>query len=337
MKAHSHDDFHASSAKRLIRQKWDRPILESALEARNHKLSYFGLPGPNIEDLLDWRDLLGVISGVERLRPHEPEHSEDLERHRRLLVNVSVHDIPNFELLRGEIEDIIGDTLDIDGHTPARNDGKPPHRMRFIYDLVNLDYLGGIGYKERGESKQVRAVKKLFERQYGTSFVLLLTLNVRDKIGKEVTKYLEEVRNRASGELKDIINWYACRPPGEKAYKLKAVIPLFIKRTAEHNMFSSRAYPPIAYSGTGDEKMVHFAFSLTHEVGNFQAFGPQTDEQVLNLPLITVSDGGLIIAAKQHDGFDFTQCESALDFLSDPNRASILSTVPTLTREPRPA
>ncbi|HZS02209.1 MAG TPA: hypothetical protein VFE37_26060 [Chloroflexota bacterium] len=316
MSPRSRRDFDPSANKNLLRRQWDAPILQAAVTSRGRKLTYFGLPGPAIEDLLDWKDLLATRTGVERLRSRAPEHEEDLERHRRLLRNLLVNGISDgFQLLRGEIEDIILDGSDASGMFPMLNDHAPPARMRFLYDLVNLDFTGGVGYRDKhGESKRVRAIKKLFERQNGTGFVLLMTINVRDNLDDELTRYLHERGLRADGDSAALLDWYAARSAGEKDCKLKAVIPLFIRHVAELHLFACHAYPPVSYDGTGRNRMVHFAFDLTFEGGNFQAFSPQTTLDILRLPLMEVRSERLVFG-RQHDGFDYSCCGERLRFL----------------------
>lgn len=220
-----------------------------------------------------------------------------------------------------------------DGAKPSRNDGQPLHRVCFQYDLINLDFLGGVGYRDsKGESKRVRAIKKLFERQQGTDFVLLLTLNVRDGIDDELTSYLEETHSRVDNSLQDMVAWYAGRGKGEKEYKLKAVVPLFIQRIAEHHMFRSWSYPPVVYDGTGRARMVHFVFEFSHTKGNFRAFSEQKPAELLRLPLICIEDRGFRVASKQHHGFDFGQCDSTLGFPAKDIKISVSTDAEALSR-----
>jgi len=323
-------DFDGSQNKIAIRQRWDRPVLDAAMAVHGHVLSYLGLPGPAAQDLLEWRDILGVRTGVERLRRGSVAREEDRERHRRLLRTVMINDISDgFQPLRGEIEDIILDTTDVDGASPLLNDGQPLHRMRFLYDLINLDFFGGVGYRDkRGISKRVRALKKLFERQQGTSFVLLLTFSVRDGLDDELTQYLTETRDRADGELRRIVEWYARCGTGDKDHKLKALVPLFLQRQAEDNMFRCHTYPPIAYDGNGGTRMVHFAFALNHTSGNLRAFSAQSDSDLLKLPLVTVHDGRFRAASKHPCAWDRESCAKVLGFLPHDLRQAILTTLP---------
>src|SRR5205814_3296740 len=114
---------------------------------------------------------------------------------------------------------------------------------------------------------RVRAIKKLFERQQKYNFLFMLTLNVRDDINDELISYLEGAQREVlSQELKDILSWYANCGKGKKNYRLKAVVPLFVRREAERSGFDCFCYPPLAYESTRSEystirsHMVHFVF-----------------------------------------------------------------------------
>src|SRR2546423_5371213 len=106
--------FEGSSNKALVRRQWDLPIIEQWMKKLGHPLSYFGLPGPSISDLLDWRECLEYCTGVERLRKATEQRKEDLNTHRLILKNVMLNGIENFQLLRGQIEDVILDGTDLD-------------------------------------------------------------------------------------------------------------------------------------------------------------------------------------------------------------------------------
>jgi hypothetical protein len=311
-------DFEGTIEKSTLRRCWDLALLTQAHKNKQRLLSYLGLPGPAILDILAWRSVLGTVTGVERLRPHGADRLSDLERHRRMHKNIMVAGIEGFQLLRGEIEDVICESVDIDGTTPKLNDGGRPHDLRFQYDVINLDFYGGVAYRSKhGEHKRVRAIKKLFERQQGTDFALFLTINVRDEVGPELTRYLKESSERVDSETRTVLRWYATRTGGERDYKLKAVLPLFVQHEAESRLFTCQSFPVVSYVGNGDAHMVHFAFTLESQKGNFQAFSQQKIRDLLRLPMVRVVGERFIIPSKQHEGFDATTCMSMFDFLGE--------------------
>jgi hypothetical protein len=234
------------------------------------------------------------------------------------------HELEAFQLLRGDVEDVILNGLDVDGEAPKLHTGASAAEMRFRYDLVNLDFLGGVGYPARqggatAGAKRVQALKKLFERQQGHAFVLLLTVNVRDGMGEELRAYLTNTIARVEADLRPTLKWYAERGPAGKKYILKALVPLFVQRMAEDHMFQVHTYPPLAYGGSGQATMVHFAFELIPQQGDLQAFSSQLVHDLIELPLMSTDNGGLGLCAVQHPGFNFEACRGSLEFL--PKRA----------------
>lgn len=321
--------FEGSSNKALVRREWDLPIIKHWMTKLGHPLSYFGLPGPSISDLLDWQPCLGYCTGVERLRKAIEQRKEDLNTHRLILKNVMLNNLEKFQLLRGQIEDVILYGTDLDNTRPYLSIGSSPLISSFHYDLVNLDFLGGMGYKDKkGESRRVRALRKLLERQRGKSFLLILTLNVRDGIDDELIRYLDGAKHGSSDQtFRDILSWYAACAQGMKDYRLKAVVPLFIRREAEVWGFDCFCYPPLVYEGSGSARMVHFAFQLVNTLTILHAYSTQEVLDVINLPLIEIKKERLEIA-KQHPNFDFRCCENQLDFLPEETKIALLGTIP---------
>jgi hypothetical protein len=317
--ARSTRDFASSEAKDCIRRTWDRPVLEARVKTIGHPLAYFGLPGPAIHDLIDWGDLLARRTGVERLR-RGGFRTEDLERHRRLLRTVMTSGLSDgFQLLRGEIEDVILDATDSDGTPPSENDGAPAIRMKFRYDVVNLDFVGGVGHPDHtGQSKRTRAIKELFRRQEGTGFVLLLTVSVRDQIEPELSRFLREVQARVDKATSSDLEWAASGEKGRQSYMLKAALPLFIQHTAEEHMFRCHAYPPVVYRGTGPTRLVHFVFDFDHTTGNFQAVSSQSIRDLVRLQMLEPDPPKFVVSSVQAPGFDEAACLPPLEYLKRP-------------------
>lgn len=296
-------DFKGTQNKRFIRMNWDLPMISKLSAASNRQLSYFGLPGPEIEDIVDWQKHLANCTGVERLRKESADTEEDLQTQRRLMTNIFRKRIPCFTLMRGEIEDIILSGVDSDNHRLPQSIGNPPTFSAFRYDLVNLDFLGGLGYEDREGAKRIRAIKKLIERQKGHNFLLLLTVNVRDKIRKEIVAYLQDKeQSLADQNLKSILHWYGKCGAGMKSYMLKAAVPLFIRAEAEHHNFDCYCYPPVVYEGTESARMVHFVFELNYKNGIFEARSQQPLADVIKTVFLEVQQAKFVIP-QQHEGF----------------------------------
>ncbi len=318
--------FQDTPNKAAIRSRWDLALIQGWRARVGEPLAYFGLPGPEILDLLDWRDCLGRCTGVESpgSTPHERNIADETlgTLNARIMANGfgSV-----FQLLKGDIEDVIIHAVDAHGTAPVLNDGRPAHLARFRYDLVNLDFNSGLDYRRKAGPQRVAAIKKLFERQEGRSFILFLTISVRDNLGDQIESYLRGWQDRDQGPgWRELLEWYLTRTRGEKAYKLKATVLSFVQAVAEPHMFRCTARPPIVYQGYKTQ-MVHFAFELESCPGYLRAWSTQVDRDLIELPLLRCNEGEFNVPA-QHPGFDGARLDGCLAFLPAELRDSILST-----------
>jgi len=333
--------FADTENKAAIRRQWDRALLTRWMRIRRRSLlTYFGLPGPDVCDLIDWKDLLDRHrTGVESVGHTRREQVKAQDEMGRLTTNLFVAGLSSgFQLLRADVEDVLLDGLDSDGSRPLLNDGRAAHAARFGYDLVNLDFDGGLGYRDgSGAARRVAALKKLFERQEGHSFLLFLTINVRDTMGGEIESYLRGLRTRERGPgWQKTLDWYLSRTEGEREYKLKAAVPSFIQTIAEARVFRCTSRPPIAYEGHERAHMIHFAFeleavALDGQPANLRGFSVQDDIDLIELPLIRCKEGQLRFASRQHEGFNAACCAASVDFLPENIRAALL---PALTEKP---
>jgi hypothetical protein len=287
--------------KAVVRALWDRGILQQWCREIGRPLSYFGLPGPDIHDLVDWRDLLAnERTGVESKGRSAAQQKQSEATISRLLANVSVRamssDFPSegFELLVADVEDVL-----IGG---ADTRGKRPRLPR--YDLFNLDFDGGFGFAGR-DPKRPRAIRKLFERQRGHSFVLLLTINVRDTLGSEVDDYLAGLQQRATSELESTrLDWFAQQPPGQRVLRLLPVAMSFVRDAGETEGFSVFSLPAVTYVGHERARMIHFAFYCTANDATLRTFSSQQFGDVLRLPILEVAEGSLKLLVGDADDLE---------------------------------
>ncbi len=328
--------FADTENKAAIRRIWDRALLQRWIQKQNcSHLTYFGLPGPEIHDLIDWKNLLDSRrTGAESIGRTKQERLKARDEMGKLATNLFIAGISSgFQLLRGDVEDVILDGLDCDGNRPQINDGRVAHISKFGYDFVNLDFDGGLGYKDgAGAARRVAALKKLFERQEGHSFLFFLTINVRDTMGDEIEDYIRGLQTRERGpNWQETLNWYLNRSDGERDYKLKAIIPSFIQTISETRVFRCTSCPPIAYEGHERAHMLHFAFELEAVIlngrtANLRGFSLQDDFDLISLPLIRCENGQLQLASKQHPTFNIACCASSLDFLPEDIQKTLLHT-----------
>lgn len=304
--------------KKALRRMWDKPILKMFSSHIGRNLNYIGLPGPDIYDFKDWGDLLAWKTGVERYpRKNTRDLDECRAKVRTMQKNIMLSGWGGqWELRKGEIENIILEGVDVDGITPKYFKIKKGERPELTYDFHNWDLQGGIGYKTKSKiHKRVEAIKKCVEYQRGHPFVFFLTVNVRHTLGDEFKQRLQDTARELGDPTQDtIFRWYSEQDAKDdmERYRQKAVIPLFIRDVAHYNSFDCFCYPPVYYRGY-EEHLLHFVYVLTPKGTIFPTFSNQTMRDVLNLPLIHANEGRFEIAKQQHPNFDFQQARSIID------------------------
>ena len=98
------DVFRDTNNKQLVRRRWNLPVIRATSIAFGKKLSYLGLPGADINDLVDWREYLDRLrTGVELNRNGRAGEIDRINQ-RRILNNVCAKGeefSSGFELRRG--------------------------------------------------------------------------------------------------------------------------------------------------------------------------------------------------------------------------------------------
>lgn len=239
--------FKTNINKDYIRKHIDEPIIKKFFE--QGEITYFGLPGPEILDLLEWREYINKIISVE---------IDEISSH-LLLENIMINNysLENFQLLHGDIDNIL-----LKGHD------KYGTQIRFPFNLVNLDYVGGVIYKDlKGRSKRIRAIQSLFNRQKITAndFLLLFTFNIRNRDRGEFGSTIDLIEAHITDfgyepeKSSKIFEWYR---NSDIHQKLKIFVLYLIESIAHSNQFNCTFHDPITYAGSGGSRMVHFAFTF---------------------------------------------------------------------------
>lgn len=300
--------FVDSANKQAIRRRWDLPILRTAVSRLGSRLSYFGMPGAEIVDILDWDEVLQEKTCVQIVRRAARDREEDLEILRKMKSNLMIRNIENWQVLRGAIEDIIIRGHDIDRNTPLQVSGVLGD-LRLRYSLYNLDFLGGFAYKttkpsdSATKSHRVRALEALFTRQRGAHFSLLLTVNVRDTFGLEPANFFREEAIRTNSTfLLEASKWIDNLDSGNKHHLLRLWIPLWIRLVAEMQGFKCHCFPPVFYVGHENARMVHFVFDFDFVEGReLRVASDQSAEAIVQLPFLGVENRQFSFLAEAGD------------------------------------
>jgi len=234
--------FTDTENKRAIR-KYDKDILKEYAKEKNKKLSYLGLPGATMLDIIDWKEYLSRYTSIEI----------DKNEYRNLILTaLSTGLSKGLKAVMGDIDEIL-----------SKNE-----RVIFPYDLFNLDYSGGALYKNRhGGSKRINAWQSLFRRQskQKEDFLLLITLNSREKDEGELNFILDEIKNNLTNkEFSDKIDEIK---RGRKQPKFMIYVPYLVQKLAAENHYQLKYNGPIFYKGSSNISMTHFVFILTYQKG----------------------------------------------------------------------
>lgn len=303
--------FEDTENKRCIRQEYDLPIIARFRERKLRKLYYLGLVGPELHDIQDWS---------QHLAKDVMTAEEDADYERKIGRMHSVGSAIGFDIrvLRGEIEHALLNGVDVDGEAPLRSAADAGGYRFFDYDLVNLDFDGGMF------QKKVRSIAELLKRQSRSEFVLLITFNVRHKMHKELNTAIVDLEKRLGGteDAKKVVRWYQGR--GE-IFKVKAVVPGIIAAQANHVNLECRAYPPIIYYGKTNAQLIHFAFHLKPHTNVLRGLAAQSEAQLLALPSLLVTRAQLELNPEQAPDYSEEAARQSLAFLSAKRIDAILS------------
>jgi hypothetical protein len=282
--------YENTEAKQFIRLSYDLILLKAWCNELGHLLSYFGLTGPKLFDVEDWRSVLArEITSVEE----EPENES------QVLSNASTLGVADgFQLILGKVEDVIVQGVGQKARIPQCHE-RDRHRTYFCYDLVNLDFDGGIG----NTRNRVSAVHELISRQQRRSFMLFITLSPRSQQSNDLQYDIRALRKLAKDErYVTAIEWYDRKERGFEIYRLKAMVPLVVQDAARTHKFSCTTHVPVTYIGHKGARMIHFAFTLRIQAKGTRGTTELSDNDVLLLPLLESKDKTLRLTSKQVPG-----------------------------------
>jgi len=274
------ETFETNPNKDFLRDSYDRELIKIWYAKKGRSLKYLGLPAWQMLDILSWEKFLSRFTAIER---------EENQQH-LMFLKANVNDVEHrLDSLYGEFDNILLTGRDRYGNTPA-----------WPYDLVNLDYFGGLIYPNLSRPK---ALRKLVQNQaaYETSFFMIVTQHLRDRdTAGEKQLFLEELRMMLKSGIHDkslhpgvdkVIDWYLGTQVPD-AVRQALYMNFLLKDIGEIEHFDVKCRAPIIYAGTGGSWMMHFAtdFVIKPSVGHRVA-SEQTLVEVINLGLREIKDG----------------------------------------------
>ena len=319
-RVNSKTNYYPSEEKRIVRDNFDLPLIESVVRFKNRKLRYFGMPGVKALDLRCWRDHIAYIAAV--------EFDEDSFRQIKHNLNTQFKDI-DYRVHFGDVDQII---LQNRSHNPRNTFVSTKyHKDRgyfWDFDVVYLDYFGKfLPYNRGGQSVRNRAnaIRQLFspERQDGWQpWLFMLTVESKlysKKDQEQMRQFLSSAKESADEDVicnidflldDDVNEW-------ERAARLVGGTLSYIVAIAAANAdvrVTSR--PTVLYKGAHDQPMLHFAFEIKR---SSLLSGSTSVLPLLRSPLMKVRDDGcepwFELLAAQPPGQSDMNLRATLDFL----------------------
>ena len=266
--------------KDVVRQL-QRETIERSLSGRRGSLRYFGLPSSALGDAGEWAELFSEFCAVERGESGEEwdlQHELELSAFRRGL-------FWKIRSFRGDIDLIIER-----GRDEFRN------RVRFPFDVVSLDYSGGLFYPDSaGAMTRLRAIARLIERQSvgRANFVLLISCNLDSVNQAEVRRTIQELKTALTryGEAGESVIGAYLQHPREEA-RLKLYLPCFVNQASARNHYNCETEDVIFYEGNNKTRMMAFRFALKFDPSTESLKFPRERlSQIINSPFIEIREG----------------------------------------------
>ena len=297
------DVFTGGPVKDKIRKELDTPLIKEVSKDGKEKLSYFGLSGPLLYDIIEWQDYLKDFTVVEKSYTERKERTMERNRQELLLKNSFIIQLRDGRGVINDFLTVIYGDIDRDIILKGKGDfGKELPRQ--LFGLIYLDYYGGIfkaKHREDAIKKLISGQKEISEKN--NDYVLLITVENLDKgeiekkaLVGEILDNLEEAR--VDGEsLKNFKRFLSgCR------YGLlqKIYIPIKVYRYAKDCGEDTRCFDPVIYQeskseGVRSAEMLHFRFIVSIKKDRRDAWPMISDiVNICNLKLLTVEKGKIV-------------------------------------------
>jgi hypothetical protein len=247
--------FTNNPAKDIIRRSWNTPVLKYLHDNYGIKYRYLGLPGPDIIDLLLWKDM------IEEVIAFEPP--DEIGSRRRSISNLRANlkrHLINGNAYWGSIEEVIQLREDYEGNKYSQNQ---------IVTLYNLDFCDEITSKintlESGrKALRYEAIRTILSDQksaflsndrHPNSFILLIT--IRNQIGSlKLRTLLSDITNTLCRERINLFQSEFDNMPdnspliGSHAWAIKIFLFDFLCNCLYTPHISVLYFPVVSYAGT---------------------------------------------------------------------------------------
>lgn len=267
--------------KEAVRKLQLETVLKCSPSGKLGRLRYFGLPSSALGDVQEWQKFFAEFVAVERGdEGKEWELQHDLEL-KAFQVGLS----DRITLLRGDIDLII-----------VRRRDEYGNKVKFPFDVVTLDYSGGLFYRSKsGRPTRLTAISVLIRNQSEkeASFVLLISCNLDQVDHREVANTLANIQTelaRYGSAGQGVVDRYLRHDRDEA--RLKLYVPYFVNQEAAKHHFNCETEDVIFYEGNRGARMMAFRFHLVFDTRTHCLRSPRERlSQIFNSPMIEVVGG----------------------------------------------
>lgn len=255
-------------------------LIGKRFKTRVGTLRYFGLSSDEMEDVELWDPLFKEFVTVERGDKSSPWRAQ----HDLIVRAFQIGVLPKTTLLRGDIDRIVLNGRDDDNNV-----------LVYPFDVVSLDYSGGLLYDEDGEKTRLSAIKKLVEDQakHRIEYLLFISCNLDNPNDGELQRSIETIKTeytRLGYSSTEVFEKYL-RSPFEEA-RLKLYVPHFVNQIAANCRYSCESEKVVFYLGNKQTRMMNFRFYLRFDSHTFSPrFPRERFRQTINSPMIEVKNG----------------------------------------------
>lgn len=245
--------FTDNQSKRVVREKWDTPILRHLHDKYGARYRYMGLPGVDLIDVKLWKNMIDEVIAFE-----PPDRSGDRRKSiKELRRNLKLQGIPGIAYY-GSMEEVITLRQDFDGQR---------YSQAKVITLYNLDFCSEIASSidTREQGKKVlrfEAIRQVLRdqaecyRMVGGPNYFILMLTVRNQIGaKKIHDFLNAPLLAEAERFRDECGKIVPIPNGgilmgSHAWALKAHLFNFLCMNFTNPNLSALLFPLVLYEGT---------------------------------------------------------------------------------------
>lgn len=292
--------FHDHPRKRVVRERWNTPILEWLYNRWGRQYFYFGLPGPTISDIKLWRAMIRRVVAFELVSEKAGNPRKNIEELRR---NLTLLNIPH-AVYCGPMEEVVLWKEDHDGQEL---------RLTEFVTLFNLDFCNAItgliptvgGGRRCLRFEAIREIvtmqRRLFRSTRINKFVMLITAYDSFHV-RQIQRF---VSNPALlPELRAFVNQIIRAYPlpacgmGRNTRLLKAFVFDFLRACFEGQNIQSFFLPPVSFLGsTARSPMIHFTvICIMEDEEAAQVVDEQGPSDFLRMKIVNASDHDIRVA-----------------------------------------